>query len=166
MPAVGGLKIPIPQQLLDQARELYLAGKQWAEIEQITGVKASSVSRIASVKGWTATKAKAKEQAGLQQLTKASAVVRARLSEDLIESLQYLPKHSKSAKGFGARHVAIGAMVSNAKVVLGWSDGSGTTHIDHLNAVVLNQSTIDDVPTLPTIDVSPIEPVDPQPASD
>jgi hypothetical protein len=154
MPAKGGLMTAHPVELLEQAKELYLEGKQWSEISQVTGIKVSTLQAKASIKGWTAIKQKSKEKT----LSGLRPKLHAHLTQ-LVES-SVLAKPARSVVALQDRANAVLTLTQAAKAVEGWQDSPNTlVNIAVLESAVTVEPEPTDksilIPEQPTIDLDP-----------
>jgi hypothetical protein len=153
-------------------QSLYLKGLGPSEIQKQTGVKANAVSVRASRYGWRKHLAKAsvivtqhneklqgdtEDKGQSNALAKRSALVRERLSDELLRAVDTLTatKPSKSLETQAKRASVMQTLAGAAKPVFGWSEGQSSpmVRINLLSqAVSLTESQPD---TRPVIDVTP-----------
>lgn len=140
MPAIGGTKTPLPLDLLERAKSLYLQGLKWAEVAELTGLKESSLTRIASIKGWTAFKAESKAKAELEGLR---PLLHGKLSQAVTQVK--IPK-STSAKRLQPVADFIHTATQSAKDLEGWAPSAGNTlvNVAVLSECVLSPATMPD----------------------
>ena len=147
-------------------RELYLKGVPLRQIQEQTGVQCTTIASRASRKGWKAIALKAKQVMQSMErpisvdsqpseqgaLSKASALVRGKLSDELLRAVDTLTatKPSKRVETQMRRAGVIQTLSGAAKVIHGWSEGSAQPAV---RIQVMGNAVIAPEPPAPAIDV-------------